>query len=156
MTAFTHDPSLALQQAIFAALTADADVAAFFVPAQPRVYDHVPTGRDGKITATFPYFTIGDDQVIGHTNQAIDPSEIFAKIEVWDRTATGSRLLLKGLVGAARAALCVNLQLAGHSVITNAFHGALYRREADGVTDRAILTIRYLTQPSTPTQPPYV
>lgn len=145
----SRDPAYALQEGVYAALTTSPDVMALFAPAAPRVYDRVPAGPDGKVTAEFPYLTIGDDQLIGMTNQAIDPTEVFAKVEIWSRPKSGSKGEVKQLAGAVRTALCANIALAGHQVITNTFHGATYRREADGLTEHAILTIRYLTQPAT-------
>ena len=140
------DPAHALQLAIRAALIADAGVIAAFGGSTPRVHDMVPVDSSGKITGKFPYITLGDgDQVIGQTNSCADLSEVFMQLNAWSRETDGAEV--RTIAAAIRKVLDATLQPAGHTVITHRFMDAVYRREADGLTRRAILTFRYDTQP---------
>ncbi len=98
--------------------------------------------------ALFPYVTIGEDQIIGHTNQATDPSEIWVKVEVWSRPQPRNWGECKLIAGAVRAALDAPIAMSGHAVIAHTFHNVLFRKEPDGLTRRAIVTQRYLTGPA--------
>jgi hypothetical protein len=90
--------------------------------------------------------TIGEDQLIPQTNQNTDCTEAFVKVEIWSRA--NSKGEVKRLAGMVRAALDRPIDLVGHEVITHTAHGVIYRREADGLTERAIYTQRYQTGPS--------
>lgn len=148
-----RDPSLAIQAGVFAALTQSADMIAAFGGA-PAVYDSVPLAYDGSIdTAKFPYCTIGDDQVIGETNQTTDVSEIYVTVHTWSRPqGQVNNAELKTIAGAVRAALDVPIDLIGHDVVTHQFHGHIFRREPDGLTRHAITTIHYRTVPQGPSR----
>jgi hypothetical protein len=139
-----------MQVAVFAALTAHPDMVSAFGGA-PRIYDRVPADSSGRVTAKFPYCSIGEDLVIGQTNQNTDVSEVMVKVEVWSRAV--GRGEVKLIAGAVRTALDTPLELQGHSVDTHTFHTVLYRREPDGLTERAIVEIRYQTSPGI--SPPY-
>ena len=144
-----RDPAYAVQAGVFAALTASPAMIAAFAGV-PRVYDTVPLAPDGTIdTGKFPYVTIGDDQLLpGPVNSNTDPSEIWVKVEVWSRPqAILDNSEVKLIAGAVRAALDASIPLIAHDVDTHAFHGARYLREPDGLTRRAIVTIRYRTTP---------
>jgi Protein of unknown function (DUF3168) len=73
------DPSLELQAAIVSKLKNDAGVQA--VVGQ-RVYDEVPPNP------TFPYISIGDNQVLPDKADCIDGTEIFWQIDGWARDPT--------------------------------------------------------------------
>jgi hypothetical protein len=137
------DPSYAIQMAVSAALMASSDMIAAF-GGTPRVWDRVPAdSASGQ--AVFPYCTIGEDQVVPHINQNTDCSEVFAKVEVWSRAANKGEVKL--IAGAVRAALDRDIGLAGgHVIVTHAAHQLVFRREPDGLTESAIVTIRYQTQ----------
>lgn len=147
----SRDPAYAIQKAVRAALIAHPDVITAFGGA-PQVFDTVPVDSVGKVIAAFPYLTIGEDQVIGQTNQTFDISEIFVKVDVWSRATDYGEAKL--LAGAVRTALDVLLDLEGHTVSTHTFHDAIYRREPDGLTRRAVITLRYQTTPAV--NPPYL
>ena len=140
----SDDPAAAIQLAVRATLLADPGMVAAF-GGTPRIWDTVPSATpDG--TGQFPYCTIGDDQVNDAWNQASANSETFVKVEVWSRT--GDNIEVKTIAGAVRDALDAYIAIAGHSVIAHRFHGTIYRREDDGLTRRAIVTIIYDTQPA--------
>jgi Protein of unknown function (DUF3168) len=140
----SRDPSLAIQAAVYKTLTTWPDLVAYFAPNAVAVYDRVP-GTAGQPPA-YPYITIGEDQVIGHTNQNTDPSEVWAKVEIWSRSQNKTEVKL--LADIVRQALDRDIGLTmGHGIIAHTFHNTIYRREPDGLTERAILTQRYITAP---------
>lgn len=139
----SRDPAYAIQIAVSNALMNHPDMIAAF-GGTPRVWDRVPA--DSSELATFPYLTIGEDQIIGHTNQSTDPSEVYVKVEVWSRANNKGEVKL--IAGAVRTALDTDIGLGfGHDIITHTFHGVIYRREGDGLTEHAILTQHYQTGP---------
>lgn len=144
------DPAAALEAGVYAALTAAPAMIAAFGGA-PRIFDDVPVDpATGTVaTALFPYCTIGDDQLVGQTNQNTDVTEAFVKVETWSRGPSFAEA--KAIAAAVRAALDAAIPLAGHDVVTHVFHGAQMRREPDGLTRRVITTIRFQTVPSAPT-----
>lgn len=152
-----HDPSVAIQIGVFAALMGSPDMVTAF-GGTPSVYDTVPKANDGSIdTAKFPYCVIGDDQILpGTLNDAADISEAYVKVEVWSRPQINvNNGEVKTIAGAVRAALDQSIPLAGHVVTTHAFHGCHYMRQPDGLTRLAVVTIRYETTPigSSPPNP---
>lgn len=153
MSQANSDPALALQKGVFAALTAHPAMVATFAAlannaGAPRVYDRVPVDTAGKVKAPFPYLTIGEDELIGQTNQNTDVTEAHVKVEVWSRATDKGEV--KALAAAARAALDCPLPLLGHSIDTHTFMGTLFRREPDGLTERAIIRVRFQTVPAAP------
>ncbi|HEY1750322.1 MAG TPA: DUF3168 domain-containing protein [Caulobacteraceae bacterium] len=149
------DPSLALQAAVHEALTTHpATIAAFQALAAnaadvPRVYDTAPVDQNQKVpTALFPYFTIGEDQIVPDTPGITD--ECFVDVKAWSRpTQPVSYAELKTLLNAARIALDQPLQIAGFNTITWRLHGSPPpRKEPDGVTRRGVLTFVYLVSPA--------
>jgi hypothetical protein len=144
-----RDPAYPIQAAVYAALVASPDmIAAFGGP--PRIYDTVPLASDGSVdTGKFPYCVIGDDEILpGQINDNTDVSEIFVKVDVWSRpqvVVDNSEVKLIG--GAVRAALDRSIDIAGHGVITHAFHGARYMRQPDRITRLGVVTILYQTAP---------
>lgn len=145
----SRSPALAIQTAVFATLsTHPAMVEAYQAlsnPGAPRIYetDAVPADA-GKITAKFPYTTIGDDEIVGDAPQLTD--EAYVKVESWSRTTDNAEV--KTLDDAVRVALSDPPDLAGHRVITWRFKNSLFTKEPDGLTRRAITTFIWLTQPA--------
>lgn len=68
------DPSLAIQKAVYDAIKGDSPAIA-----GGRIYDAVPA------TATFPYVSFGDVQVIEDGADCIDATEVFFTLDVWSR-----------------------------------------------------------------------
>lgn len=143
----SRDPAYAIQVAVSAALLNSLDVIAAF-GGTPRVWDRVPASANGSTTpiALFPYITIGEDQVIPQINQNTDASEIFVKVEIWSRAANKGEVKL--IAGAVRTALDTDIAPIGHDIVTHTAHQVIYRREPDGLTERAIYTQRYQTTPT--------
>ena len=141
------DPSFAIQAAIMAALSGSSDLAAL-IGTPPRVYDTVPVGPGGVIgVATFPYVTIGDDHIVGDSDEFHDASEAHVMVEAWSRGPGFPEV--KRIAGVVRGVLSAPLDLTpnGHRAITAKFESLMFRREPDGLTRRAIILFRVLTQP---------
>lgn len=124
-----------LQKGIYAALTAAPAVAG------GRVYDRVPA--DPK----FPYITIGDDQFLDDGGTCGDAWEVFADIHVWSRPVAGSKVEVKDLEAAVIARLRT-VTVTGASVVVAALESARTFRDADGITEHAVITMRYLIDPA--------
>lgn len=128
------DPSLALQGAIVTALKA-AETAA-----GDSVFDDVSPSDP------YPRITIGEGQTIGNFADCYDGSEVFVEINVWSR-ATGFPQV-KQIASEVRAALHdADLDLSGHRLELIEFQNTVYTRDPDGITRRARMTLRALTQP---------
>lgn len=130
--------SWALQQAVFAELTANLDVQSLLGD-PPRIYDAVPRGT------AFPYAVVGDGQENDSSTASDTASEHILALHVWSR-GQGHREA-KEIAGTIRAALDgAALAVAGETLIDIRFISADYAREADGETWRASLRFRAVTE----------
>ena len=131
--------SWALQQAVFAALTASPDVQAI---TGTRVFDAVP-----RETA-FPYIVVGDDAETNWDTATDAGSEHTLSIHIWSRA--GGRKESKLAAEAVRARLDgASLSLSGHTLIDLRYLASDFARETDGETFRATLKFRAVTEPIT-------
>lgn len=130
------DPSLELQATIVGALKADPGVQA--VVAQ-RVYDEVPPNP------TFPYISLGDNQVLPDKAECIDGTEIFWQIDGWARDPTFPvpKKLSKAIVAALDDKEIV---VSGYSVIVCELNTVNYLRDPDGITRHVAVSFRFLIQ----------
>lgn len=134
------DPSLPLQTAIFAALSAPG-----LLPdiVEGRLYDEAPQN------ALTPYVSIGDCQVLPDKSGCIDGSLCYPIIDVWSTYKGYSEA--KQIAAAILAKLDdqpENLTVAGFSVTVFEIHNYMPLRDPDGVSRRVNLTFRALVQPS--------
>ncbi|HEX3754549.1 MAG TPA: DUF3168 domain-containing protein [Rhizomicrobium sp.] len=130
--------ALALQEAVFAALTGDAGIIAL-LGEPPRVYDEVP--RD----AVLPYAVIGDASESDWSTKTDHGASLLFPVQIWSR-ASGYREA-KLIAGAVRTALDgAALTLSGATLIDLSFDSAAYARESDGMTRRAELKFRALVE----------
>jgi hypothetical protein len=126
--------SWALQQAVFAALSADTAVHALIAD---RLYDAVPRG------AAFPYVVIGDAE----ETAAATEEEHTLSLHIWSRG--GGHREIKTIAAAVRTALeTAALAVAGHTLIDLRFSSADYARQSDGETTRAVLRFKAVTERS--------
>ena len=132
------DPSLGLQKAIFAALSASAGVtAAGSPPIGSRIYDKVPKDP------VFPYLVIGDDQIIGDDDGCGENSEAFVRIHVWSRAVGFPEV--KTIAGAVRAAIiAATFAIAGFEVVVVQFVQAQFIPDPDPLTRHAVVEFRFL------------
>lgn len=134
------DPALALQAAIVAVLKGATE-------AGEAVYDAVPNG------APFPRIVLGPGQSLGNYADCYDGSESFWQVDAYDRPDPDGTGLGFGRVKriASQIRDLLNgegLVLAGHVLELNQVESAVYSVEPDGITRRARLSARFLTQPS--------
>lgn len=130
--------SWALQQAVFAALTAGEAVVS---AVGARVFDAVP--RD----AAFPYIVVGDGGETNWDTATEAGSQHSLAVHVWSRA--GGHQESKLAAEAVREALDgAALTLDGHVLIDLRYLSADFARETDGETFRATLKFRAVTEPS--------
>jgi len=131
--------SWALQQAVFATLSADSAVQAMLGD-PPRIYDAVP--RD----AVFPYAVIGDGGESDWSTATEPGSEHMLTVHVWSR-APGHKES-KEIAEAIRAALDgASLTITGQTLIDIRYLDTDYARASDGETYRASLRFRAVLEP---------
>jgi hypothetical protein len=134
------DPSLPLQTALFAALSAPGvlpDVVG------GRVYDEAPQN------ALTPYVSLGDCQVLPDKAGCIDGSLCYPIIDVWSTYQGYAEA--KQIAAAILAKLDVqpeNLTVVGFSVTVFQIENYMPLRDPDGVTRRVSLTFKALVQPA--------
>jgi hypothetical protein len=134
------DPSVALQTALYAALTSPGTLPA---SVGGRVYDGIPQN------ATTPYVSMGDCQVLPDKAGCIDGAECYPIIDVWS-TYNGYKEA-KTIAAAILSALDdrpENLTVSGFDVIVFELEQYQPLRDPDGITRRVSLTFRALLTPS--------
>ena len=133
------DPSLALQGAVVAAIKALA------TEVGTRVYDRVARDTSGKITATFPYVSLGESDVLGNYADCYDGSDVSLAIHVWSRDVGFPQC--KRIASDIRTGLNnAELTLDGHTLELLELERTNYLRDPDGLTSHAVLNFRALTQ----------
>jgi uncharacterized protein DUF3168 len=132
-------PSWALQQSIFAALT--ANITLLTLLGGPRVYDDVPQA------SAFPYLTFGQSTTRDWSTGSDDGSEHVLTLHVWSQ-ARGKKEAHE-IMGAVRTALHDQaLSLGGHRLINLRHEFSEARREPDGDTIHGIVRYRAVTEPA--------
>jgi Protein of unknown function (DUF3168) len=128
------DPSLELQAAIVSKLKNDSGVQA--VVGQ-RIYDEVPSNP------TFPYISIGDNQVLPDKADCIDGTEIFWQLDGWARDPTFpmTKSISKAVVAALDDAV---LTVSGYDSIVVEINTINYLHDPDGITRHVALSFRFL------------
>jgi len=130
------DPSLELQAAIVSKLKNDAGVNA--VVGQ-RIYDEVPNNP------TFPYISLGDNQVLPDKADCIDGVELFWQIDGWARDPTFP--MTKQISKAIVAALDDQpLTLSGYNAVVVEINTINYLHDPDGITRHVAVNFRFLIQ----------
>jgi hypothetical protein len=130
--------SWALQQAVFALLSADVNIHSLVAA---RIFDAVPRG------AAFPYIVLGEGDETAAGTATEDGREHTIAIHIWSR-AGGMRESKR-----TASAVCValdrsELTLEGHKLIDLRFASADYTRQSDGETYRAVLRFKAVTEPN--------
>jgi Protein of unknown function (DUF3168) len=133
------DPSLELQLAIVARLKGDSGVQG--VVGQ-RIYDEVP------INPTFPYISIGDNQVLPDKADCIDGTEIFWQLDGWARDKEDPptcKQISKAVVAAMDD---LPLTITGYDNIVCELNTINYLHDPDGTTRHVAINFRFLIQAS--------
>ena len=132
------DPSLPLQAAIVSRLKNDSGVQA--VVGQ-RIYDEVP------INPTFPYISIGDNQVLTDDAECIPGNEVFWQLDGWARDPHFPTA--KQISQAVYAAMHnLPLTVTGYQNIICEHSTTSYLHDPDGITRHVAMTFRFLIQES--------
>lgn len=136
------DPSIAVQNAIEAALRASAAVASAFAPSNVRLYTMLPS-----MEPVFPHILIGDDQVIGDDTECASSSEVAVNVHVYARedTPANSRLKAKAIAGAVRTALTRELSLDGHVCDDWIYDDTQHLTDPDRLTAHSVVRLTYWT-----------
>ncbi len=134
----TVSASLALQAAIFSALTADVELTALV--GAPRIFDDVPPGTP------YPYITFGQTSERDWSTSTEPGSEHTVTLHVWSKERGRRQAHRIGM--ALRSALVETpLILIGHRLINLRHEFSESRRESDGETYRALVRFRAVTEP---------
>ncbi|WP_295708035.1 DUF3168 domain-containing protein [uncultured Brevundimonas sp.] len=140
------DPSLALQNAIEAALRSSADLVAAMGLAQVRLYTLSPPDD-----APFPYIVIGEDQIVDDETECAASSEAFTTVHVWSRVeddVSASRAQAKAIAALVRATLNAPLPLVGFVTTEWRFETARHLTDPDQRTAHSVVEHRYLIDPA--------
>lgn len=136
------DPSNAMQKAIGDALVADAAVLAALGGAA-NVYDKVPD------PIVYPHVRIGEQLCNGD-----DPGdcgkgwELFETVHIFSRSR-GPRAEANSIAAAVRAVMVEGtLAPVGFTIVDAQMESLRSMMEKDGATAHAVLTVRYLIEPS--------
>lgn len=106
-----------------------------------RVFDRVPRDQNGKVTAVFPYISLGPDQELPENADCIRASEFIVQIDAWSREPGFPEV--KRIARAIEDALHdVDLALADNAQVYFEYDGRRVMRDPDGLTSHAALTFR--------------
>lgn len=130
------DPSHALQVALV------RELRALGTAAWGNVFDQVPSGDP------FPRITLGPWQSIPNDADCSEGTESFVQIDVWSRAVGFPEA--KGIAGTIRDRLHNGeLDVSGHRVELMLVQSIDTSRDPDGLTSRARISLRILSQPAT-------
>lgn len=131
-------PSFALQQSVFAALSADTALTALL--GAGRVYDDVPQG------SALPYLTLGQSTARDWSTATDSGTEHSFTVHAWSK-ARGKKEAHE-ILAAVRAALHDQpLTLTGHRLINLRHESTDIRRDPDGETIHGTARFRAVTEP---------
>ena len=127
------DPALALQGALVVLIKGKTDAA-------DRVFDRVPSAAEK------PYVSLGPMDVVGSYADCYDGSETTAQIDVWGDDV--GMPAVKRIASQIRDLInAEDYPIDGHSLALGEVQATNYSRDPDGITTRAIITARFITQP---------
>lgn len=135
------DPSLPLQGAIVVAMKASTAVRAL-IGNPARVYDRVPDKYD------LPYVTVGEGIVIPEKADCLDAAQIMPVIRCFSEKPGYTEV--KQIASAIVSLLDENetITITGHRIVSIELEDLRYRRDADGLTSIADVTLRVMTEPT--------
>jgi len=96
---------------------------------------------------TFPYISVGDNQVLPDKADCIDGTEIFWQFDGWTRSHTGpeEKQISKAVVAAIDDQ---DLTLSGYAAIVVELNTINYLHDPDGITRHVAINFRFLIQAS--------
>lgn len=135
------DPSLPLQAAFVTACKA------LNTAAGTRVYDIVPRGTTGSVSATFPFIAFGSPDAMPIDEDCKDRTETTIVLDAWSRAVGFPEA--KGIAAALRDRFHEgDLAVTGHTIDRMFVERADNIRDPDGVTSRVRVTINVQTTPA--------
>lgn len=135
----SEDASYEVQVAIVAALKGNSELSALIAG---RVYDHVPRDPTTKrVTAAFPYVSLGAEQDIPEFYDCIDAAEIVLQIDAWSRDP-GFREVKRVADRVKKALHDAPITLADNALVYLAYDGRRIFRDPDGLTSQAAISFR--------------
>jgi hypothetical protein len=144
---------LALQDAIYAALTTDSTLRSLLAshafitesPTLPAVYDQPPQAAVPESALRFPYVVIGDETAAEFDTDDINGKEYTITLHVWDRYLGRARV--KQILDAIYSALHdARLDVAGHRAIYCYWEFSSFVPDPDNVTKHAATRFRVAVQ----------
>lgn len=139
------DPSLALQNAVEAALRGSTALAQA-MGGKVRLY---PLAAPAD--APFPYLTIGEDQIIGDETECSASSEAYTTTHVWARVdgdVSESRAQAKRIGAVVRSTISRRLNVVGFEVTECEFRTARHLTDPDRRTAHTVIEHRLLLDPA--------
>lgn len=143
-----EERTLALQAGIVTRLSAGEDIIALGLDARGnvRVYDRVPKGT------VPPYYRVGNnDQDIPNKADCYDGSELFLEIEAFGNREAVGKSGVKRMAGVALELLdeCEDeIDVEGYRLQVLEKYRVDFNTEPDGLTERALITLRAIIEPS--------
>lgn len=135
------DPRFALQIAVVKSLKDSAAVATIV---SDRVYDRVPRGKNGAITADYPFVGLGDTQMQPELAECTDAADTSFTLHCWSQKVGFPEVLQ--LSAAVIAALHdASLPLVDGTLQSLLLESSQVLRDPDGLTSHAVLTFSALT-----------
>jgi hypothetical protein len=135
----SEDASYELQVAVITALKGNAALAALVAG---RVYDRVPRDPNtNRVTAAFPYVSLGAEQEIPELYDCIDASEIIFSIDSWSRDP-GFREVKRIADKVERSLHNAPITLADNALVYLVKDGRRVFRDPDGLTSHASSAFR--------------
>jgi len=101
-----------------------------------RVYDTVPEAP------TYPYVTIGEEQIVGDGNSCGDGWEVFADVHVWSRAPGFPEA--KGIAASVVERVTAITAVAGFAVIDAELQDTRALRDPDGLTSHIVCSFRFI------------
>jgi Protein of unknown function (DUF3168) len=126
------DAQLPLQAAAVAALKSDPSVSAIIAG---RVFDRAPAEPGPS------YITLGASQSVDDSDACHSLVTCFMDVDCWSLAVGYPEV--KRLGAAAAKALDADLAVTGFRIVMRRVERVIYQREADGLTSRAIIRLRY-------------
>lgn len=135
-------PSIELQAAIVAALTADADLMALI----SGVFDRVQRGSDGSAAGNVwgpqnGYVSFGPEFTVYEDAECLNLQEVNIQIDAWSRQV--GRVHCKRIVAEARRVLMAMDELTVNALVLADAPLTRITQDPDGLTTRGLIQVRF-------------
>lgn len=140
------DPSIALQDAIEAALREDDGLRTVMGLQKVRLYS-----MSAPVGAPYPYVIIGEDQVIDDSTECAESSEVVTTVHAWARVeddVNASRRQAKAMAGEIRRIVKSIAAVPGFDLVLVEFEDTRHLTDPDGLTAHSVISHRFLLDPA--------